>query len=164
MKKRFLLLLLLCSTFSMTAPTAVWAEMMHNRQAKVQMTVPQGWKMSIDDGMTTVATKDDLMMVMFWAVEEDELEVALEAWYTELHKMMANIKETHEEPQEIKINGFDALQMAGSGVIEGVAAKWDTTIILASTPLIMVTISFKGAPERYGKELKSMLASLKAKK
>ena len=164
MKKRFLNILLLCSTLSMVVPTVAWAEMMQNKQAKVQMTVPQGWTMSTEDGVTTIASKDDLMIVMFWALEEDELEVGLEAWYTELHKMMTDIKETHAEPKETTINGFEAVQMDGTGLIEGVETRWDTTIILAATPLIMATVSFKEGQQRYGKELKSMLASLKASK
>lgn len=161
MKKRFLLLL--CSALLMTAPTAAWAEMLQNKQAKIQMTVPQGWTLSsTDNGVTTLATQDGLMIVGVWAVEEDELEAELSEWYTELHKMMTDVKETHEEPQEIKISGFEAVQMEGTGLIDGVATHWDTTIILASTPLIMATVSFKDTPVRYSKELKSMLASLKA--
>lgn len=164
MKKRFLLSLVLMSALLTGGPTAAWAEMMHQKESQVMLNVPDGWKMSTDNEITTLATTDDLMMVMFWSVEEEELEEALTAWYTEMHKMMTDIKENQEEPEETKVGGFEAVKMDGTGLIDGLETKWDTTVILAAKPLIMVTVSFKDGQQRYGSALKQMLASIKPHK
>lgn len=162
MKKRFLLLFCSALFLLITAPTAAWAGIFQDKYTKTQMVVPQGWRMSTNNGVTTVIAKDNMIVVSVWAAEDDGLETKLSNWLLKLDGLLTTDLEMAREGQDIQIGAFEALQNGGTGLISGYTVDWSITHIMASKTLIIATISFRDAQARYSKELKSMLASLKA--
>lgn len=118
---------------------ALFAETLSHSTAGVHIWVPDDWSQDGDDNMLIAGDPNEEIIMVFGVLEADAIDAAIEEMDKELSQIVADA-EPVGEPEEVKINGMDALVMDGKGTVEGTPV--DMGIALIATPNQKILLVF----------------------
>lgn len=144
-----------------SSPAAL-AEPRTHSEAKVTIDVPTGWKVDAgEDHMTITDPKEEIALFLI-VLEAKDLDKAIKAMEKEVGKAVKDV-EWDGEPQELKLNGMDAIALDGKGKIEGTDA--DLGVLLVVTPagkvLLVLGAVESARAKAHEKTLEKLLKSIK---
>jgi hypothetical protein len=118
---------------SVTAGAAAlaWADTKTHAAAGISIWVPDTWKSSTKEGVLTIVDPKDEAAVTFVVVPGDTLKAAIGRLDVELAKFAGDVK-VKGKPEELKINGMDALAIKATGDAKGVPVG--IMVVIVKTP------------------------------
>ena len=128
--------------------------------AGVTIAVPAGWRVSRTSDTMSLLSPSGAVLMMFFVVEADELEVALRA----MDKTIAGYIDDPEieNRRKTEINGMNAIVADGSGTMDG--ERVEVGIALALTPigkvLIVLGLARASAPPERQQEVQRIIRSI----
>ncbi|MBT9545635.1 MAG: hypothetical protein IV090_09620 [Candidatus Sericytochromatia bacterium] len=140
----------------------VQAAWMTHPEANVKIDIPDSWKKDVNGNMLTVGPSDDSLAVMFWVVEGSDLEAIMSGFDSELKNIMQDIQYASQEPQEVEVNGFKAYYMQGTGTVDGAAADFEVSILIAAKPLVVFSMAKDGALSTHSSDISALVNSIQA--
>jgi len=144
-----------------TAPTVVDGEGGTFRHpAGVTIAVPAGWSISRTADTLSLLSPSQAVLMMFFVVEADELEVALRAMDKTIARYIDDA-EVHDR-HKTELNGMSAIVADGTGKMDGEPVE--VGIALALTPigkvLIVLGLARHSAPPERQREVQRIIRSI----
>lgn len=154
------ILLLTASTSAAVPVTAAQAGKVFTHEAAgVRFQLPAGWTSEPDDEQITISSPDDAFTVVFWALDADSLEAAMDALDEELGKIVSKVKGSGE-PKKGTHNGMTHVSLEGTGEVEGVAVHWSVDLLVAKKPVVILTFAASEGVEKHAAAYAKMVQSI----
>lgn len=131
-----------------------------HKEGGIQFDSPAGWKAEPKDDQITLSTADSTVSVVIYVASEDNFNEATEAIDKELSKIIKNVK-SNGEPKETTVAGMKAVNLNGTGEVNGNEIQWAVDLIQAKKPVIVLTFSAPGASDKHESEYKQFASSIK---
>ena len=149
-----------CGSSTPETPVAVDDGGTFRHPAGVTIAVPRGWRVSSTADTLSLLSPNQAVLMMFFVVEADELDVALRA-------MDGTIARYLDDPQirnrrQTELNGMSAIVADGVGKMDG--ENVNVGIALALTPigkvLIVLGLARDSAPPERQREVQRIIRSI----
>lgn len=147
-------------TASTDSSTASGDNRFTHKEGGIQFDLPAGWKSNQNGDQMTLSTADGTVSVVIWVPAGDSFQEATAALDKELGKTIKNMKD-NGEPKETTINGMQAVNLSGTGEVDGEAIQWAVDLIKAKKPVIVLTFSAPGASDKHEGAYKQFASSIK---
>lgn len=148
----------LALTLALVAPVA--AGTFTFKKAQVELTSPEGWKSSEEEGTVTFTSPDESVAVVFTVLPAKDAEAASEALDTEIEKLVGEVT-WPEKGDEKEVNGMPVEVWEGAakeGTLEVSAAYFDTP---AEEIMVMYYVASPEAGKKFAADLGAMLQGIK---
>lgn len=89
-----------------------------NNEAKVTVSIPDNWDVEVSEGILEAGSPSEAVGLVFFVLDADNLDEAIDALDEELSSIVDNIEEDGE-PEEIEHNGMEGIYAEAMGTIEG---------------------------------------------
>ncbi len=116
---------------------ALFADTLSHSTAGVNIWVPDNWSQEGDDNMLIAGDPNEEIIMVFGILEASEIDAAIEEMDRELSQIVENA-EPVGEPEEVKINGMDAIVMDGKGSVEGTPVEMGIALIATPNKKILL--------------------------
>ena len=146
-------------------PASTFAKTYPHEEAKVQVDIPDTWKVEIEDDTLQATAPKDAAGLVFSIVEAKELAAALESLEKELSSIVKDMKALGE-PEKVKFNGMEGYTINGKGKIEGVDVDLGVMILKAPSGKVIVVLGFTSSKstEKQDAAIEGIFKSLKPMK
>lgn len=161
--KRMAVMFAAVALTGLVAALPALAETRVHEGAQVEVWIPEGWDAEFEGDTMTISddAEDTSIAVVFTILKCSELGEALELLEKEVEENVSKLK-VDEEPEEMNINGMDALSVDAKGEIEGEAVELGFVIL--NTPndkiLMIVGIGTAESIEANQEKLEKILTSI----
>ncbi len=160
MKKVFNFGILLVAFLAIISYQSKATEYPHE-EGKVKITIPDTWKVEINEETLTASTQDGTISLVFSIIEANTLDAALD----EVDKQMATEFQEVKigEPEEIEINGMSAVSYDGSATTDGTTIYIGGSLIMtpSNKVLFIFAAAAPDAMEKYEKDIEAIANSIK---
>jgi len=138
------------------------AETVKHPTGNIEFDMPDDWDFQVEDDALVVATKDEGVFLLFWAVQPEAVEDGVNALLGKLTEVATDV-EVNGDPQETEVNGIPTLAVVGTGKVEGTAIIWTGAILVAdeAKPLILAAVADASKWNTYESALTSLISSIR---
>lgn len=149
---------------NLIAPSVASAEILKHEEARLQIFIPDNWVQETEEDLLIVHPKDESVGMFFFVADASDFEKAMEAFGTEMDKIVKDYKEDGEAKEDT-LNGLKVVYQDGTGKIEGKPADVGMMVIIAEKTKKVVIVFAAGEKGKYKKHeatLGKIFKSIKA--
>ncbi|MFT7621716.1 MAG: putative Zn-dependent protease [Myxococcota bacterium] len=157
--------LILAALAAMLIPATSSARTYPHETAKVEVTIPDAWKVEADDDVLSATSADEMLGLVFTVLPAAAIDEALDQLDKELASFITDM-EPDGKPSEVTINGMKGITIDGKGKIEGVAMDIGLMILEAPSGKVVMVLGFaaKGTMDKHERAVQGIFKSLKPTK
>ena len=135
-------------------------EVFTHENGGIQFEVPATWKSKADGDVMEITSTDDSLYVMIWVPQDQSVDAALESIGTEVDNYLANVN-IAGEPTTGTLSGMNIHSLDGTGTYQGQPVDFSLELIEAKKPVIVLTITDKGAMAKHQADFTKFAQSIK---
>jgi predicted Zn-dependent protease len=143
-------------------PALVQAKTYPHGEAKVSITIPDKWKVEVEEDTLSAKAPDETVFLAFMVLAAHDMDEALKALDQELSKVVKDV--TAGDAKEVTIHGMKGAVVEGKGKVEG--QKVDLGVLILKTKagkvLLGVGVGATGMYEKHEKEVDQIFDSITA--
>jgi predicted Zn-dependent protease len=157
--KRILVLALVAAFL---IPATSMAKTYPHAEAKVEVTIPDNWKVEGEDDTLSAVSADETLGLVFTVLAAKDVDAALEGLDKELSSFIKDLT-PKKEGQPVTINGMKGMTIDAEGKIEGVAMDVGLMILEAPSGKVILVFGFaaKGTMNKHERAVQGIFQSLK---
>ena len=135
-------------------------EVFTHENGGIQFEVPATWKSKADGDVMQITSPDDALFVMIWVPQDQSVDAALEGIGTEIDNYLGNVN-IAGEPKTAQLSGMNIHSLDGTGTYEGQPVDFSLELVEAKKPVIILTITNKGAMAKHEADFTKFAQSIK---
>jgi hypothetical protein len=135
-------------------------EVFTHENGGIQFEVPATWKSKADGDVMQITSPDESLFVMIWVPQDQSVDEALEGIGSEIDNYLANVK-TAGEATSGQLSGMNIHSLNGTGTYEGQPVDFSLELVEAKKPVIILTITNKGAMAKHEADFTKFAQSIK---
>ena len=130
--------------------------------AKVQVDIPDNWKVEAEDDTLSATSADETLGLVFTILAASDVDAALDALDEELSSFITGLRPTGDA-KPATVNGMRGVSVDGKGTIEGVAMDIGLMVLQAPSGKVIVILGFaaEGTMGQHERDVQSIFQSLK---
>lgn len=138
--------------------SGISAEVYKDKKARVQISIPDDWKVSGDEDNLEVYSPDETIFLMFHVSTAGNIDASIDEVDQALDQVLKNRKDG--EPSKLKINGMNAIEIEGTGTVDDHPVEWSVSILEAKKPVLVISILGPGW-KKWQNKLNAIAKSIK---
>ncbi|MDX9723901.1 MAG: hypothetical protein RBU37_24335 [Myxococcota bacterium] len=162
MKIANLLAALLATALLFVCAAELQAKTVKHPTGNIEFEIPDDWESQLEEDALVLATKDEGVFVLFWAVAPEAVEDGVTALLEKLNEVATDVA-VNGEAQETEVNGIPTLAVVGTGKIEGTPIIWTGAILVGSEakPVILAAVADGSKWSTYESQLVGVISSIR---